>query len=173
MRKQPDAKLLVLANTNQVRVEDAKRVMLSSHTSLNFHLVFSTKDRLPLISEDWRDRLQAYLGGIVKGLEGVPLAVGGVADQVHLLVSLKLKYRLDYFSRDLKADSSAWAHKELRKKFEGQKGYGAFSVSPTGINGVKKYILNQPEHHRKKTFEEEYIGLLNLSGIEYDKKHLW
>jgi len=91
--------------------------MPSTHTSLNFHLVFSTKERLTLITEEWRDRLHAYLGGIVKGLDGIPLAVGGVADHVHLLVSLKTTYRLDYFMRDLKADSSEWAHKELQKKF--------------------------------------------------------
>jgi putative transposase len=147
--------------------------MPSSHTSLNFHLVFSTKERLPLITEDWRGRLHAYLGGIVKGMEGVPLAVGGVSDHVHLLVSLKSKHRIDYFLRDLKADSSAWVHKELGKKFEWQKGYGAFSVSPTGIDGVKNYILNQPEHHRKRTFEGEYIELLEKSGIKYDEKYLW
>lgn len=106
-------------------------------------------------------------------MEGVPLAVGGVSDHVHLLVSLKSKHRLDYFLRDLKADSSGWIHKELRKKFEWQKGYGAFSVSPTGIDRVKNYILKQPEHHQKKTFEDEYVELLELSGIEYDKRYLW
>ncbi len=147
--------------------------MPSTHTSLNFHLVFSTKERLPLIADDWRERLHAYLGGIVKNLNGVPLAVGGVADHVHVLVSLNTSHRLDYLVRDLKADSSAWIHKELKKKFEWQKGYGAFTVSPSNIESVRHYVLHQAEHHRKKTFQEEYIQFLNASGVGYDERYLW
>jgi REP element-mobilizing transposase RayT len=147
--------------------------MPSSHVSSNFHLVFSTKERLPLIKIEWRERIHAYLGGIVKGMDAMPLAIGGVADHVHLLVSLKSKHRLDYFLRDLKADSSNWIHTELRENFEWQKGYGAFSVSPSSIEGVKKYIVNQEKHHEKKTFQTEYVELLNLSEIEYDEKYLW
>ena len=126
-----------------------------------------------MITEDWRERLHAYLGGIVKGTDAMTLAIGGVADHVHLLVSLKSKHRLDYFLRDLKADSSNWIHTELRENFEWQKGYGAFSVSPSSIEGVKKYIVNQEKHHEKKTFKTEYVELLNLSEIEYDEKYLW
>jgi putative transposase len=147
--------------------------MPSSHTSLNVHLVFSTKDRLPFISAEYLERLHAYLGGIVKGMDAMPLAVGGVSDHVHLLISLKSKHRLDYFLRDLKADSSTWIHQELHKKFEWQKGYGAFSVSPNSIEGVRKYIVNQAEHHRKITFQDEYRDLLKKSGIDFDEKYLW
>ncbi len=147
--------------------------MPSSHVTSNFHLVFSTKDRMPLVKNDWENRLHAYLGGIVKGMEGVPLAIGGVSDHVHLLVSLKSKHRLDYFLRDLKADSSTWVRNKIGDSFKWQKGYGAFSVSPAGIEGVKKYVMNQALHHRKKSFQEEYIELLELSGIEYDEKYLW
>jgi|SRR5215213_6387986 len=147
--------------------------MPSSHVSSNFHLVFSTKERLPLLTIEWRERLHAYLGGIVKGMDAMPLAIGGVADHLHILVSLKSKHRLDYFLRDLKADSSTWIHTELRKNFEWQKGYGAFSVSPSSIEGVKKYIANQEEHHKRKSFQTEYIELLNASGIEFDEKYLW
>jgi REP element-mobilizing transposase RayT len=147
--------------------------MPSSHVSSNFHLVFSTKERLPLITRDWRDRLHAYMGGIVKGMEAMPLAVGGVADHIHLLVSLRSKHRLDYFLRDLKADSSTWIHTELRRKFEWQKGYGAFSVSPSSIDGVKRYIVNQEKHYERKSFQDEYLELLKASGIEFDEKYLW
>jgi putative transposase len=148
--------------------------MPSTHTSLHCHLTFSTKDRVPMISKEWRERLHAYLGGIVKGLDGVPLAVGGIEDHVHLLVGLKSSHRLDYFLRDLKADSSEWVHKEIRKRlFAWQKGFGAFSVSPSSIESVKKYIFNQEEHHRLKTFQEEYVELLKASGIEYNEKYLW
>lgn len=147
--------------------------MPSTHTSLHFHLIFSTKDRLPWIKDEWRERLHAYLGGIVKGMDGVPLAVGGIVDHVHLLVGLKPVHRLDYFLRDLKADSSLWVHQELTKVFEWQKGYGAFSVSPSNVEGVRKYVLNQEEHQRKKTFKEEYVEILVASGIEYDERFLW
>ncbi len=148
--------------------------MPSTYTSLHYHLIFSTKERVPVISTDWRGRLHAYLGGIVKGLEGVPLAIGGIEDHVHLVVGLKSSHRLDYFLRDLKADSSEWVHKEIHKlMFSWQKGYAAFSVSPSNIEGVKRYVLNQEEHHRRKTFQEEYVELLKASGVEYDERFLW
>jgi len=147
--------------------------MPSTHTNLHYHIIFSTKERFPLITDDWKDRLHAYLGGIVKTQNGVPVAIGGINDHVHLLVGLKSSHRLDYFIRDVKADSSKWAHSELRKKFEWQKGYGAFTVSPNAVENVRSYVLNQVEHHRRKTFKEEYVELLKASGTEYDEKFLW
>ncbi len=136
-------------------------------------MIFSTKDRLPFIKKDWQNRLHAYLGGTVKGLDAVPLSIGGISDHVHLLVSLKSKHRLDYFLRELKADSSGWVHKELTKSFQWQKGYAAFSVSPSAVNGVRNYVLNQTEHHLEKSFEQEYIEFLEAGGVEYDEKYLW
>ena len=134
-----------------------------SHICLFVHIIFSTKNRLPLIESTWQDRLHAYLGGIVKGMDAMPLAIGGIEDHVHLLASLKSKHHLDVFLRELKADSSGWVRKELTKNFKWQKGYGAFSVSPNSVDGVKKYILNQEKHHRNKSFEEEYVELLEMS----------
>jgi len=148
--------------------------MPSTHTSLHCHLIFSTKDRVPCIAKDWRDRLHAYLGGIVKGMKGVPLAIGGIEDHVHLLVGLKSTHRLDYFLRDLKADSSEWVHKEIGKRnFAWQVGYAALSVSPGDIERVKQYVLRQEEHHRRMTFQEEYIAFLKENGIDYDEQYLW
>ena len=127
-----------------------------------------------MIAKDWRDNLHSYLGGIAKGLEAVPLAIGGIEDHVHLLVGLRSSHRLDYFLRDLKADSSEWVHKKIGKRmFAWQKGYGAFSVSPSKIDGVKKYVLGQEKHHRRKTFQDEYIELLQASGVDYDERYLW
>ncbi len=103
----------------------------------------------------------------------MPLKIGGVEDHVHVLVSLKSKHRLDYFLRDLKADSSEWVHKEVMKLFEWQKGYGAFSVSPTAVPAVQRYIENQKEHHRRVDFKAEYMELLKKSGVEFDEKFLW
>ncbi len=110
----------------------------------------------------------------MKGLGGVPLAIGGTEDHVHLLVGLNSSHRLDYFMRDLKADSSEWIHKEIGKRtFAWQKGYGAFAVSPSNIESVTKYVRNQEQHHRRKTFQEEYVELLKSSGVEYDERYLW
>lgn len=91
--------------------------MPSTHTNLHYHLVFSTKDHIPLIRLEWIDRLHAYMGGIVNSLEGVPLAIGGIADHVHLLVGLKSSHRLDFVLRDIKADSSVFVKSEFNKKF--------------------------------------------------------
>ncbi len=135
--------------------------------------MFSTKERLPLIKDEWCGRLHSYLSGIVKNLEGVPLAIGGINNHVHLLVGLKSSHRLDYFVRDLKADSSKWIHTEIEEKFEWQKGYGAFTVSASGVEIVRQYVLNQEIHHRQKTFENEYVALLNKSNTPYDEKYLW
>jgi putative transposase len=148
--------------------------MPATHLSLHYHLVFSTKNREPLISADWRASLHAYLGGIVKGIKGVPVAIGGIEEHVHLLVGLRATHRLDYVLRDIKADSSSWVHKVVgRKGFEWQSGYLGLTVSPSQIARVKRYILNQEKHHRRQTFQEEYLELLKLSAIEYDERYLW
>jgi putative transposase len=147
--------------------------MPSTHFTSNFHIVFSTKERRQTIIEDWRPRLHAYMGGIIKGLDAVPLAIGGVADHAHMLASLKSKHRLDYFVRDLKADSSAWVRKEFSKLFEWQKGYGGFGVCATHVSVVRAYIDTQELHHQRESFQQEYTKLLEKNGIEYDPEYLW
>jgi putative transposase len=148
--------------------------MPSTHLSLHYHLVFSTKNRLPMITKDWRASLHAYLGGIVKGINGVPLAIGGIEDHVHLLVGLRATHRLDYVLRDIKADSSLWVHEVVgRKHFEWQAGYLGVTVSPFQIERVKNYVLNQEEHHRRQSFQEEYLEMLKFSAIEYDERYVW
>ena len=148
--------------------------MPSTHLSLHYHLVFSTKNRVPMITKEWRTDLHAYLGGIVRGIKGVPLAIGGIEDHVHLLVGLRATHRLDYVLRDVKADSSSWVHEVVgRKKFEWQAGYLGVTVSPSEIERVRNYVLNQEEHHRRRTFQEEYLEMLRLSGIEYDERYVW
>ena len=109
--------------------------MPSTHTSLHYHLVFSTKERVPVISTDWRGRLHAYLGGIVKGLEGVPLAIGGIEDHVHLVVGLKSSHRLDYFLRDLKADSMMRPYSTL---IDSGRGSGGRRVARRVTSGTRQ-----------------------------------
>lgn len=147
--------------------------MPSTHTSLYFHLVFSTKDRTPLITRELIGDLHGYLGGIVKNQGGVLLAVGGTEDHVHLLVSITASHRLDHFMRELKASSSGWVRRERDSKFAWQNGYGAFTVSAGNLEKVKSYIRNQAEHHRLKDFKGEYVDLLKMAEIEFDEKYLW
>jgi len=147
--------------------------MASTFLSLHYHLVFSTKDRYPFIQPQWHERLFEYLGGTIKGLGGFPQAVGGVADHVHLLVGLKATHCLADFMRELKKVSSIWVHQELNLgTFAWQEGYAAFTVSASSRAGVKRYISNQPEHHRKKTFREELVEMLGKAGVAYESKYL-
>jgi REP element-mobilizing transposase RayT len=148
--------------------------MPSTHLSLHYHLIFSTKDRRPYIAVDWRDRLHAYLGGVVRTLGGIPEAVGGMADHVHLLVGLRATHCLADVLRGIKAESSRWVHEEIgRCTFSWQEGYGAFTVSASQREKVKRYIARQEEHHRRETFQEEYLKLLDKHGVEYDERYLW
>ncbi len=147
--------------------------MPSTFTSLNYHLVFSTKDRVPLIAESWESRLHEYLGGTIKGLGGVSLQVGGVEDHVHLLVGLKPTHCLADVLRELKRTSSIWVHNEIGdNRFTWQTGYAAFTVSPSTCKSVKGYIKNQREHHRQLGFREELVLLLKRAGIEFEDRYL-
>ena len=147
--------------------------MSSTYLSLHYHLVFSTKDRALLIEPSWRNRLHEYLGGTVEGLKGFPQGVGGIADHVHLLVGLKATHSLADFMRELKKASSVWVHEEIgMPSFAWQEGYAAFTVSPSARAAVQSYIANQEEHHRKKTFREELVELLEKAGVEYDPRYL-
>jgi len=123
--------------------------MSSTHLSIHYHLVFGTKNHEALIASAWRDRLQAYLGGVIRTLDGVPEAVGGVADHVHLLVGLRATHTLADVLREIKSVSSAWVHEEVGvRSFAWQEGYGAFTVSASQLENIRGYIQQQEEHHR-------------------------
>ena len=144
-----------------------------SYISMHAHIVFATKQRKPFIQDVWKLRLHKYFGGTITGLDAVPQAIGGVDDHIHLLVGFKSTHRLSEFMQALKKSTSAWVHKEIGlSEFAWQEGYGAFSVSPTSRPSVINYIGNQVEHHRKKSYLEEFMGLLDKAGIEYDPKYL-
>ena len=142
-----------------------------AHTyACNFiHCVFSTKERRLLIPAARATELYAYLGGIARG-EGFSLiAAGGTANHVHLLFDLPAPSSLAHAVQKLKGSSSRW----MGDGFSWQKGYGAFSVSPSQIEAVKEYIQNQEEHHRKRDFEQEFVALLRNCGIEYDERYVF
>jgi putative transposase len=148
--------------------------MPSTHLSLYYHIVFSTKMRRRCIQESWSERLHVYLGGILRGMQGASLRIGGTDDHVHILASLLAFHRLADVVRDLKSSSSRWVHEVIgHPMFAWQSGYGAFTVGKSEIEAMKQYIQNQKEHHRRKTFQEEYLDLLRASGIDFDERFLW
>ena len=148
--------------------------MPSTHLSLNYHIVFSTKNREPILAASWRAELHAYLGGILRDLGGVAQEVGGVADHVHFLAALKATHCLADVLRDAKTGSSRWIHDTMKIRSSAwQEGYGAVTVSPSDVPRVRRYIASQTEHHRKKTFQEEYREILVESGIPFDERYLW
>jgi putative transposase len=147
--------------------------MPSTHTSLHDHLIFATKNREPYLRQEWRAKLHEYLGGTVRGLDGHPQGIGGVADHVHLLVALKATHCLSHFMRELKKASTAWIRETFHAPgFSWQEGYAAFTVSASVREAVKAYIANQEEHHRKRSFREELIDFLTKSGIGFDERYL-
>jgi putative transposase len=147
--------------------------MGSTYLSLHYHLVFAIKNREPIIDESWHARLHEYLGGTIKGLGGFPEGIGGTADHVHLLVGLKATHCLADFMRELKKAATVWVHEKIQHlDFAWQEGYAAFTVSPNARPGVRNYIDNQAEHHRKKSFLEELVELLEKAGVQYDPKYL-
>jgi putative transposase len=139
-----------------------------SHTNHLFHVVFGTKARTPLIRAEIRSRFYEYLGGIVRGLGGIALEINGVDDHVHLLIKLRPTIYFPDFIRDLKANSSKWAKENGITKFAWQRRYGSFTVSESQIDVVRRYIKNQPTHHKKFDFKTEYETLLRANGIPID-----
>jgi REP element-mobilizing transposase RayT len=149
--------------------------MPQSLAALYCHIVFSTKNREALIDEAIEPRLHAYIGGIVGERKGVLVAAGGIADHVHLLVSMSREWAVSDLVRDIKANSSRWAHdtdKQLAS-FAWQAGYGAFSVSVSRLDVVKKYLAGQKQHHAKLSFQDEFRALLKKRGLEYDERYVW
>jgi len=146
--------------------------MGSTFLSLHYHIVFSTKERRPVIKSSWRPQFHEYLGGTVRGLEGIPEIIGGVDDHVHLLVGLRATHRLADFMQELKKASSVWAADNHERLFAWQDGYSAFTVSWTHIEVVRKYIATQEEHHRKMDFVAELKALLDKNGVQYEDKYL-
>ncbi len=149
--------------------------MGQSLVKLYAHIVFSTKHRQNLIDEEIADDLFAYIGGICKNLECNPIIVGGYRNHVHVLCVLSKKIALMTLLDRMKSNSSKWAKTKGDKyqDFYWQNGYGCFSVSPLGVESLKGYISNQNDHHRQKSFEEEYIKFLEDYQVDYDEKYVW
>ena len=146
-----------------------------SYVSSYYHCVFSTKERRPLITPELQERLWPYLGGIARQNEMKAIEIGGVADHVHMLLSLPSTLSIAKAMQLIKGGSSKWVHDSFpeHRLFGWQVKYGAFGVSVSLLDKTIQYIRNQAEHHRKMTFEEEFLALLKKHGIAYDERYLW
>ena len=149
--------------------------MGSTYTNLLIHIVFSTKRRIPYITGPRCAEVFAYLGGLVRESGGIPLSINGVQDHVHLLIRLPAKLCVADAVRFLKSNSALWIRRDavLHPGFAWQEGYAAFSVSESAVSDVSRYILNQPAHHAKRSFQEELVQLLKRNRIEYDERYIW
>jgi REP element-mobilizing transposase RayT len=149
--------------------------MANTYTSLHYHVVFSTKNRLRLIPQEIEQRVWTYIGGIARKHKMTALQVGGVEDHIHALVTAPATHAPSQIAQFLKGESSMWIHGEFPKlrDLSWQDGYAAFTVSKSNIPSVIKYIQNQREHHKKKTFQEEYRELLEKQRVEYDERYIW
>ncbi len=148
--------------------------MAGTFTQIAMHFVFSTKHRAPLITPDLRSELYKYIGGIIRNEKSVMVEIGGMSDHLHLLCLLHPTSSTSEMMRLVKANSSKWINARPRTtRFEWQDGYGAFSVSKSILPTVSEYIRNQEEHHRNKTFQEEFLEFLKKHEIEYDPRYIW
>ena len=148
-----------------------------SHTYVNslLHVVFSTHQRQPLIDDAWASQLHEMLGGIARGRGFPTIVTGGVADHVHLLVSMPGTMSISECMRILKGTSSKWVNDRFVKSrtFRWQDGYGAFSIAQSQIEATVEYIRGQAEHHRVRTFQDEYRDFLTRQGIVWDERYVW
>ena len=148
-----------------------------SHTFVNalFHCAFSTRGRRQLITAPLQSRLWPFMGGIAREHGMKALAVGGVEDHAHVLLSLPTTVTIAQALQVIKGGSSKWIHDTFpeHRDFAWQEGYGAFSIGVSQVVDTITYIQSQPKHHRKKTFQEEFLAFLKKHGVEYDERYLW
>lgn len=149
--------------------------MANTYTALHYHIVFSTKNREPWLISSKEARIWEYLGGIARANDMKAVQVGGYVDHIHLLLALPATMSLSKAVQFLKGASSRWIHETDNDMaaFAWQDGYGAFTVGVSQIADTVQYIEGQREHHRVKTFQEEYLHFLRKHGVEYDERYIW
>jgi len=149
--------------------------MGNTYTSLHYHFIFSTKHREPWISQTIEERIWSFLGGIARENKLIPILVGGMADHVHMAVGAPSTITVSKVIQQIKGGSSKWIKEAFpnMRGFAWQDGYGAFSASKSNMPTLVSYIENQREHHRTRTFQEEFLELLRRHEIEYDERYIW
>jgi len=148
---------------------------MSTYSQLYIQIVFVVKNRQALIKEDWEERLYQYITGVVQNKGQKMLAINGVSNHIHIFINIKPNCNISDLVREIKKSSNKFINENnfTPFKFQWQEGYGVFSYSHSHIDRVAKYVMNQKEHHRKKTFKEEYIEMLQKMNVDYDNKYLF
>lgn len=149
--------------------------MANTYTQIHIQIVFAVQNRQSLIQKEWRQELYKYITGIVQNNNHKMLQINGMPDHIHLLIGLRPSQSLSDLMKQVKGDSSEWINKKgfTRTRFSWQAGYGAFSYAKSQVPNVVRYIQHQEEHHRKKTFTEEYLDFLKAFEIEYDERYIF
>jgi putative transposase len=150
--------------------------MPQSLAQIYIHAVFSTKDRRPFLQDDEvRSRLHEYIGGTCRGIDCPPLIIGGVEDHLHILFRMGRSIEVSAFVREVKRESSKWIKESFHdlNTFAWQGGYGAFSVSPSHVEPLERYIATQAQHHRRESFQDEFRRLLRKYGVAWDERYVW
>ncbi len=149
--------------------------MANTYTQILVQIVFAVKGRENIIAENHREEVEKYICGIIANKQSKCLAIYCNPDHCHVLVGLHPSVSISEMAQHIKANSSKWINKNrlVAEKFAWQEGYGAFTYARSQLNRVVQYILNQPEHHQKKTFREEYLDFLQKFQIEYDEKYIF
>jgi len=149
--------------------------MSNTYTKIHLQLVFAVKFRDGLIQEPWKDELYKYITGIIQNHNHKVLIINGMPDHIHILIGYRPTQALPDLLQDIKGDSSKWINSKnlIKGKFQWQEGYGAFSYSTSQLPEVINYIKNQEEHHKKKTFLEEYEEFLKKFNVEYEQKYIF
>jgi REP element-mobilizing transposase RayT len=148
--------------------------MANSFISLYIHYVFSTKNREPLILPEMQEQIWGFMGGIARKNKMKALAIGGIKDHVHLLISLPATLSVSKGVQMIKGGSSRWINDTFDNiNFSWQEGYGAFSINVSIVEDTVRYIRRQEEHHKYKSFQEEYVEFLKKHGIDYDERYIW
>ncbi|MFO7891021.1 MAG: IS200/IS605 family transposase [bacterium] len=148
--------------------------MANTYTQIYLQFVFAVKNRYSLIQPTWKDELYKYITGIVQNNKHKLIAINGMPNHVHVFVGYKPHQLIPDLLQDIKGNSSKWINDKgfVRVKFSWQAGYGAFSYSHSQIDNVVKYIINQEEHHKKKTFREEYLQLLKKFNVKFNERYI-
>jgi len=149
--------------------------MPGTFSQLYIQVVFAVKGRANLISNDWKDELHKYMAGIIKGKDQKPIIVNGMPDHIHVFIGLRPSMAISDLVRDIKNNSSNFINDNdwIKGKFQWQEGYGAFSYGHSQIENVYNYILNQEQHHKKKTFRQEYLEFLEKFEVPYEERYLF
>lgn len=149
--------------------------MADTYVQAYFHVVFAVKNRQALIQKRWKDELEKYVSAIVQNYGHKLIAIGSMPDHIHIFLGYKLTQTIPKLVEEIKTSSNAWIKKKKlsRFKFDWQKGYGAFTHSHSQVDPVSKYVINQEAHHKKKSFREEYIEMLNNFKIAYKDEYVF